>query len=80
MAMISRFMSSRMNIDDRRLRVLHDAAYGVRQRAISRGDDLEGWRLARLMRDAETRYQLVVAERRYAGWLKKIRFRKLAVA
>jgi hypothetical protein len=52
-----------------RCRTLSIAARAVRERAILDGDDLEGWRLARLMRDALNDGQVNVAEREYRIWL-----------
>lgn len=53
----------------KRLLDLKDAAYNVRQRAISTGGDLEGWRLSRLMRDARSLPQANAAEHRFGVWL-----------
>ena len=50
---------------------LNVAAHAVRQRATRDGGDIEGWRLSRLMRDAETDTQ-VVAEQSYNVWLQNI--------
>jgi hypothetical protein len=47
---------------------LNDAAHVVRERATQHGDDFEGWRLSRLMREAETDAQVNFAERKYADW------------
>ena len=47
---------------------LNIAAVGVRERAVTRGYDLDGWRLARLMRDASTDAQVNVAERKFKAW------------
>src|SRR5258705_13323009 len=54
----------------RRRRILAEDAYVVRQRAIRRGNDLEGWHLSRLMRDAATPFEVTTAERRYLRWLR----------
>lgn len=51
-----------------RCHTLEVAAHVVRQRAVRRGDDLIGWRLARLMRDACTDTQVNDAERKYGAW------------
>jgi len=48
------------------------AAHAVRQRATRDGRDIEGWRLSRRMRDAETDTQVNVAERQYNVWLQTI--------
>jgi len=48
---------------------LSSAAHTVRQRAIRRGHDLAGWRLARMMRDAHTIAQIKSSEREYRIWL-----------
>jgi hypothetical protein len=55
-----------------RCRILNIAAQAVRRRAIRGGGDLEGWRLSRLMRDAETDTQVNLAEREYDVWLQTI--------
>jgi hypothetical protein len=52
-----------------RCRTLNKAAYAVRQRVVRNGDDLEGWRLSRLMRDVDSDTQLNVAEQKYGVWL-----------
>lgn len=57
-------------IDQKRLRDLKNAAYNVRQRAIDAGGDLEGWRLARLMRDARSLRQTQAAERIFGIWMR----------
>ena len=49
---------------------LNVAAVVVRERAVMRGYDLDGWRLARLMRDASTDAQVNVAERKFNAWLR----------
>ena len=59
-----------------RCRILNIAAQAVRRRAIRGGDDLEGWRLSRLMRDAETDTQVNLAEREYDVWLQTIPIRE----
>jgi hypothetical protein len=51
-----------------RCHTLEIAAQAVRQRAVRRGDDLIGWRLARLMRDACTDTQVNDAEHKYVAW------------
>lgn len=61
--------SGHSRIYGKRLRDLKDAAYNVRQRAIDTGGDLEGWRLARLMRDAKSLLQANAAERSFGAWL-----------
>jgi hypothetical protein len=48
---------------------LNIAAVAVRERAVMRGCDLDGWRLAGLMRDASTDAQVNVAERKFDAWL-----------
>jgi hypothetical protein len=45
------------------------AARAVRERAVMRGFDLDGWCLARLMQDAGTDPQVNVAERKFNAWL-----------
>jgi hypothetical protein len=51
---------------------LNVAAHAVRQRATRDGRDIEGWRLSRRMREAETDTQVNVAERQYNVWLQTI--------
>jgi hypothetical protein len=48
---------------------LNTAAVAVRERAVRRGYDLDGWRLARLMRDAGTDAQVNVAARKFNALL-----------
>lgn len=48
--------------------ILSVAAQVVRERATRNGGDLEGWRLSRLMREAETDAQVNFAERKYRDW------------
>lgn len=48
--------------------ILSVAAQVVRERATRNGGDLEGWRLSRLMREAETDAQVNFAERKYHDW------------
>ena len=55
-----------------RCRNLNVAARTVRERAVMRGYDLDGWRLSRLMRDACTDAQVNVAERKFRAWLQTI--------
>jgi hypothetical protein len=52
-----------------RCRTLNTAAHGVRQQATLDGDDFEGWRLSRLMRDAHNDTQVNIAELKYGVWL-----------
>jgi hypothetical protein len=59
-----------------RCRILNIAAQAVRRRATREGSDLEGWRLSRLMRDAETDTQVNLAERKYDVWLQNCRDRE----
>jgi hypothetical protein len=54
---------------DQRCRILNVAAVAVRERTVTRGYDLDGWQLARLMRDASTNAQVNVAERKFNAWL-----------
>jgi hypothetical protein len=51
-----------------RLQRLEKLAHGVRQLAINRPDDVEGWRIARLLRDAVTPAQADEAERQLGVW------------
>jgi hypothetical protein len=59
-----------------RCRILNIAAQAVRRRATREGSDLEGWRLSRLMRDAETDTQVNLAERKYDVWLQTVAIEK----
>jgi hypothetical protein len=45
-------------------------AYEVRQLALGPRGNLEGWRVARLMRDATTLPQVTTAERKVGLWLR----------
>jgi hypothetical protein len=51
---------------------LNAASHAVRQRATGGADDLEGWLLSRLMRDASTDGEVNIAERKYNVWLQTI--------
>ena len=51
-----------------RCRILSVAAHVVRDRATRNGDDFEGWRLSRLMREADTDAQVNFAEQKYNDW------------
>lgn len=62
-----------------RLNALHGNAYQVRQFSLGTKGDLEGWQIARLMRDAVTLPQINTAERRLKIWL-QIRSLKLPQA
>jgi hypothetical protein len=62
-------LTAHVNSLKRRRRILAEDAYVVRQRAIRRGNDLEGWHLSRLMRDAATPFEVTAAERQYRRWL-----------
>jgi hypothetical protein len=48
---------------------LNAAAHAVRQQAIRKGGDLAGWRLARLMCDADTDAQVYLGEQEYGVWI-----------
>jgi hypothetical protein len=63
----------------RRLSALRSNAYQVRQFSLGAKGDLEGWQIARLMRDAVTLPQVNTAERRLKVWL-QIRSLKLPQA
>src|SRR6266566_4947549 len=65
---------------ERRRRILAEDARVVRQRAIRRGDDFEGWHLSRLMRDAATPFEVTAAECQYQRWLRASPRRERAVA
>ena len=52
-----------------RARSLQGSAYTLRQHAINSGGDLEGWRLARRMRDAASLRELTSAERDLSRYL-----------
>jgi len=58
-------MPPTVRLRERRRRILAEDARVVRQRAIRRGDDFEGWHLSRLMRDAATPFEVTTAERQY---------------
>jgi hypothetical protein len=52
-----------------RRRSLSVAAHAIRERVTQNGYDVAGWRLSRLMREAETDTQVNFAERKYSDWL-----------
>lgn len=54
-----------------RARTRQSSAYVLRQHAIKIGGDLEGWRLARRMRDAETLHQVTAVERELGRYLQR---------
>ena len=49
---------------------LQSTAYTLRQQAISRGGDIEGWRLARRMRDVASLNQVDEIEREFGSYLR----------
>jgi hypothetical protein len=53
---------------EQRCHILNVAAHAVRQQAIRQGNDLAGWRLSRLMRDADTSAQVCIGEQQYGAW------------
>jgi hypothetical protein len=79
-AMAGIYLIARTNSFERRRRILAADAYVVRQRAIHRGDDFEGWHLSRLMRDAATPFDVTTAEHQYRTWLRASPFRGREVA
>ncbi len=54
-----------------RARTRQSSAYALRQHAISIGGDLEGWRLARRMRDAATPHQVRAVESELGRYLQR---------
>lgn len=54
-----------------RARSLQSSAYALRQHAINAGADIEGWRLARRMRDAETLHQFGAVEYELGRYLQR---------
>ena len=78
--MVGIYLIAHSNSFERRRRNLAEDAYVVRQRAIRRGDDFEGWHLSRLMRDAATPFEVTTAERQYQRWLRASQLRGRAVA
>jgi len=58
------------NASSRRARTLQTSAYTLRQHAISAGGDLEGWRLARRMRDAASLREVSAVERELGSYLR----------
>ncbi len=74
------YLIAHTNSLERRRRILAEDAYVVRQRVIRRGDDLEGWHLSQLMRDAATPFEVTTAERKYRRWLRASPLRGRAVA
>jgi hypothetical protein len=63
-----------------RLSRLQETAYNVRQHAISAGGDLEGWRLARAMREASSLHEAASAEHKLTAWLRARALDRAAVA
>jgi hypothetical protein len=61
---------SPMGVRQHRLNI---ASHTVRIEAVTRGYDLDGWRLSHLMRDAKTHQQIDFAERGYGMWLQTAR-------
>ena len=55
----------------RRTLSLQGVAYLLRQQAIANGSDLEGWRLARRMRDAATDNQLSDVEQELGRYIQR---------
>jgi hypothetical protein len=51
-----------------RLQRLNKLAHQVRQVSINRCEDLEGWRISRLLRDAITPAEADEAERQFRIW------------
>ena len=47
---------------------LQAASHRVRQAAIERNDDLDGWQVSRLLRDVQTSAEADEAERRLLAW------------
>ena len=74
------YLIAHINSFERRRRILAEDAYVVRQRAIRRGNDFEGWHLSRLMRDAATPFEVTTAERQYQRWLRTPRHHGRSVA
>lgn len=61
-------MNSRQ-IDPDRKSILNVRAFELRQLAVKRQCDVEGWRIARLLREAETEAQADEAERQWKAHL-----------
>ena len=74
------YLIAHTNSFERRRRILAEDAHVVRQRAVRRGDDFEGWHLSRLMRDAATPFEVTTAECQYQRWLRASPRRGRAVA
>lgn len=66
---MTQIVSRSPTIFSQRRHKLSVAAEAVREQAISGGHDVVGWRLSRLMRDAETGHEIKIAERGYEVWL-----------
>jgi hypothetical protein len=64
-------MTNLHEIHDARIAQLHREYYEVRQHSIGGGADIDGWRVARLMRDAQTPVQADDADRKLNAWIKK---------
>ena len=54
----------------RRVLNLQSTAYTLRQHAISRGGDIEGWRLARKMRDVASLNQVDAIEQEFGSYMR----------
>ena len=64
------FNAKSQNIGSGRQMTLQRSAYRLRQHAIRSGSDIEGWRLARRMRDADSLPQALAAERDFGIYLR----------
>jgi len=53
-----------------RLTALRHSAYRLRQHSIRAGGDIEGWQLARRMRDAESGPQAIAAEHEFRLYMR----------
>ncbi|MET0724527.1 MAG: hypothetical protein ABWY64_27375 [Tardiphaga sp.] len=53
-----------------RLKTLRSSAYRLRQHAIKTGGDIEGWQLARRMRDADSVPAALAAERDFGAYVR----------
>lgn len=56
---------------EHRARSLRISAYSLRQHAINGGSDIQAWRLARRMREANTVHQLSAVERELEVYMRR---------
>jgi hypothetical protein len=65
--------TSQANTFGIRAQSLQSSAYALRQHVIKGGSDIEGWRLARRMREASSLHQFSAVERELGDYLQRHR-------